>query len=209
MTFAMSSDKDTTLAARVSPSIDDKQMGILIAALEVFRLYGFRRASMEDIAQAASMSRAALYLHFKNKKDLFRRLVTVFFMQAVQDMTAELMRDPERAVSDTLVAALLAKGGAGMEALFNSAHGHELMEVKGSAAEAEVADGMAQLATALANWFEGQARAGRITLDISAQEMSETLLHGLDGVKTNAATYQDYTAGITRLGAVFGKALST
>ena len=164
---------------------------------------------MEDIAKAAGMSRAALYLHFKNKQDLFRRLVVVFFAQAVQDMRAELACDPSRSVSDTLVAALRAKGGAGMEALFNSPHGHEMLEVKDSAAEAEVAKGMAQLSDVLADWFEVQVREGRITLEIPAPDMAKTLLDGLDGVKSNATTYQEYTDGISRIGRVFGKALST
>lgn len=202
----MSSAADKITAS--TPEIDQKQMIIFMAALEVFRLYGFRRSSMEDIAKAAGMSRAALYLHFKNKQDLFRRLVVVFFAQAVQDMTAELTCDPGRPVADTLVAALLAKGGAGMEALFNSPHGHELMEVKDSAAELEVAKGMADLAAVLAAWFDDQAKEGRIDLDIPALDMAKTLLDGLDGVKSNASTYQEYTDGITRIGRVFGKALS-
>lgn len=191
-----------------APEIDQKRMTIFMAALEVFRLYGFRRSSMEDIAKAAGISRAALYLHFKNKQDLFCRLVVVFFTQAVQEMRTELARDPARPVTDTLVAALLAKGGAGMEALFNSPHGHELMEVKTSAAEAEVARGMADLAAVLATWFDEQAKAGRIDLDIPALDLAKTMLDALDGVKSNATTYQEYTDGITRIGRVFGKALS-
>ncbi|MDA5094454.1 helix-turn-helix domain containing protein [Aliiroseovarius sp. KMU-50] len=183
-------------------------MSIFMAAIEVFQLYGFRRSSMEDIATAAGMSRAALYLHFKNKQDLFRRLVTMFFAQAVLDLSAELTRDPERPVAETLTAALLAKGGAGMEALFNSPHGHELMEVKDSAAQAEVADGMALVSEVLANWFEAQANAGRVTLELSASDLAKTLLHGLDGVKINATTYQGYRDGITRMSRVFGKSIS-
>ncbi len=189
-------------------TIDDKQMAIFMAALEVFRLYGFRRSSMEDIAKAANMSRAALYLHFKNKQDLFRRLAAVFFLQAVADVRSELTKDPARSVTDTLVAALLAKGGAGMEALFNSPHGHELMEDKNSVAETEIAEGMAELAQVLACWFDEQVRSGRIALEGSAQDMAETLLAALDGVKSNAESYQDYTTGVTRIGRVFGRALS-
>ena len=49
-----------------------KSQQILDAALAVFCRYGYRKTSMLDIAQAAGMSRAALYLHFKNKEDVFR-----------------------------------------------------------------------------------------------------------------------------------------
>lgn len=51
---------------------EEKTQRILAAALDVFGRYGFRKTSMQDVADAAGMSRAALYLHFRNKEDLFR-----------------------------------------------------------------------------------------------------------------------------------------
>jgi AcrR family transcriptional regulator len=50
---------------------DDKKNKILAAALSVFLRYGFRRVTMNDIAEAAGVSRAALYLLFKDKEDIF------------------------------------------------------------------------------------------------------------------------------------------
>jgi TetR/AcrR family transcriptional regulator, regulator of autoinduction and epiphytic fitness len=47
----------------------------LAVALEVFGRYGFRRASMDEIARSADMSRQGLYLHFANKEALFRAAV--------------------------------------------------------------------------------------------------------------------------------------
>ena len=44
-------------------------------ALEVFGRYGFRRASMDEIARSADISRQGLYLHFANKEALFRAAV--------------------------------------------------------------------------------------------------------------------------------------
>jgi AcrR family transcriptional regulator len=44
-------------------------------ALEVFGRYGFRKASMDEIARAADISRQGLYLHFANKEALFRAAV--------------------------------------------------------------------------------------------------------------------------------------
>ena len=48
---------------------------ILAAALEVFARYGFRKASMDEIARSADISRQGLYLHFANKDALFRAAV--------------------------------------------------------------------------------------------------------------------------------------
>lgn len=54
---------------------DTKQAKILTAAMDVFARYGFRRTSMDDIAQAAGVSRPALYQDFSNKRDIFRAIV--------------------------------------------------------------------------------------------------------------------------------------
>jgi AcrR family transcriptional regulator len=45
---------------------------IISAALNVFGRYGYQRTSMELIAQAAGISRPALYQHFSGKDDIFR-----------------------------------------------------------------------------------------------------------------------------------------
>ena len=47
---------------------------ILGAAFVRFARYGFRRTSMEDIAGEAGVSRAALYLQFRNKEEIFKSL---------------------------------------------------------------------------------------------------------------------------------------
>src|SRR3954453_687230 len=49
--------------------------GVLAVALEVFGRYGFRKASMDEIARSADISRQGLYLHFANKDALFRAAV--------------------------------------------------------------------------------------------------------------------------------------
>ncbi|MEO1613491.1 MAG: helix-turn-helix domain-containing protein, partial [Pseudomonadota bacterium] len=52
--------------------MSDRRARILESAVGVFGRYGFKRCSMEDIAEAAGMSRPALYQHFKNKTEIFR-----------------------------------------------------------------------------------------------------------------------------------------
>ena len=48
---------------------------IAAAALEVFAEKGFAAARLEDVAARAGISKAALYLYFDNKTDLFRAVV--------------------------------------------------------------------------------------------------------------------------------------
>jgi len=48
---------------------------ILDAAMLVFRRQGFRRSSIEQTAEAAGLTRQALYHHFKSKEALFRAVI--------------------------------------------------------------------------------------------------------------------------------------
>ena len=45
------------------------------AAKEVFAERGYQRATLEDIAQRAGMSKATIYLYYRNKDDLFLHAV--------------------------------------------------------------------------------------------------------------------------------------
>ncbi|MCA6111556.1 TetR/AcrR family transcriptional regulator [Bradyrhizobium cenepequi] len=72
----MSATSDTGAARHVA---------ILKAATSVFLRYGFKKTSMDDVAQAIVISRHRLYLHFQTKETLFRAMVTY---------TLEAMRAP-------------------------------------------------------------------------------------------------------------------
>lgn len=58
---------------------NDKRPKTIIAAHQVFIKYGYRRTTMGDLAEAAEISRPALYLLYANKEDIFRAVVTRYF----------------------------------------------------------------------------------------------------------------------------------
>ena len=47
---------------------------LMLAALDTFYQKGIARTSLNEISQAAGVTRGALYWHFKNKEDLFDTL---------------------------------------------------------------------------------------------------------------------------------------
>ncbi len=57
---------------------DEKRQQILAAALEVFFKYGYKRVSMNEIAETAGISRPGLYLHFSSKEEVFRAAILQF-----------------------------------------------------------------------------------------------------------------------------------
>jgi TetR/AcrR family transcriptional regulator len=67
----------------------EKQDAILDAALDVFSLHGFRGATIDQIAEAAGMSKPNLLYYFSSKEEIHRRLL--------EDML-DLWLDPLRAL---------------------------------------------------------------------------------------------------------------
>ena len=63
----------------------------LQAALDVFAVNGFAATRMEDIAKAAGLSKAAIYLYFPSKDDVFKALVAqrIGVLQAHFDTAAK------------------------------------------------------------------------------------------------------------------------
>src|SRR3954469_19925042 len=71
------------------PSMSDsaRQERVHAVALEVFGRYGFRKASMDEIARSADISRQGLYLRFANKEALFRAAVRQELDTALADVS--------------------------------------------------------------------------------------------------------------------------
>jgi AcrR family transcriptional regulator len=68
------------------PSLPAKQRQILAGARQVFLEVGFERACMDIIAARAEVSKATIYNHFEDKKDLFVACV----LEQAREMRAQL-----------------------------------------------------------------------------------------------------------------------
>lgn len=70
---------------------------LLEAAERMFAEKGVSRTSLQDIAQAAGVSRGAIYWHFKNKADLFNAMMERIILpmeQAMQEIGIDAGQDP-------------------------------------------------------------------------------------------------------------------
>jgi AcrR family transcriptional regulator len=54
---------------------DDRRAQILAAASQVFAHKGFAAARLEDVAERAQVAKGTIYLHFRDKEDLFTELI--------------------------------------------------------------------------------------------------------------------------------------
>ena len=78
---------------------------ILDAAVLVFGRLGFRKASMDDIADAAGISKQGLYLHFLSKETLFLDCLRKYLDDGLTQLDAQLSRK-DLALVDRLTGAM-------------------------------------------------------------------------------------------------------
>lgn len=69
-----------------------KEEDVVAAATRVFQRYGYKRVTMGDIAEAAHMSRPALYLVFPSKEEIFRAVVARMFTAMLDEIRQGLSR---------------------------------------------------------------------------------------------------------------------
>jgi len=104
----------------------DKRRAILTAAFRRFAQYGYRRTSLEDIAREAGISRAAVYLQFRNKEDLFRALSRD--LQETALSSAEAAARLDGSFLERIERILEAKLGQFHDIVYRSAHAGELLD---------------------------------------------------------------------------------
>lgn len=166
---------------------------ILPAAFERFSRYGFRRTSMEDIAAAAGVSRAALYLQFRNKEEIFLRLA--------EDLHGDTLARAAEALAgsaplvDRLRDAVEAKSLRFVEIAYGSPHGSELMDESNRLCGDLSVQAERRFQGLLARAFRAAAQAGEIDLaaaGLSVQEVAELFTRTAWGLKGPGVTVPVY-----------------
>jgi AcrR family transcriptional regulator len=65
---------------------------ILAAAIPVFGRFGFKKATVDDLAAAASLSKQGLYLHFSSKEAVFVAAMQKYLDDGLERVREELTR---------------------------------------------------------------------------------------------------------------------
>ena len=94
-----------SVASKRELSTAQRRERVLDAALLVFGRYGFQKSSMEQVANAAKISRPRLYYHFANKQDLFYATVKAALDDSLASVKTALAGS-SRPLADRLVQAL-------------------------------------------------------------------------------------------------------
>lgn len=79
------------------PPIMEPLTKILSASAELFRQYGFKTITMDDIARRAGISKKTLYQHFANKNEVVNESIT-WFQCHVSDNCLSIMTSAENTI---------------------------------------------------------------------------------------------------------------
>lgn len=188
-----------------SDSNISRQTAILQAASGAFATYGFRKTSMNDIADGAGMSRPAVYLHYKNKDDIYRSLIQMYYDQAADGLRAVF--DAGNPVAETLRNAFDAQFGDMIENVLASPHGMELLDTAEKTAADVKNAGEAHLHELYSDWLRQEAEQGRILLPDTAEQIAEVILVGLKGLKTTVSSVSDLRTRLAAYASLIGRGL--
>lgn len=194
---------DIVILSSMAAQADPKREAILAAAFSVFRQYGFRRTSMEDIAREAGVSRASLYLHFRNKEEIFRTLAGALQEQALE--AAESALKARAPIQDRVREALEAKVVRMLDIVESSPHGAELMDESGRQCGDLAAAAEERLHKLLTAALREAARRGEIDLrsaGLSAPAAAELLRLAAYGLKQRPTDSALFRGRLARLVAV-------
>jgi AcrR family transcriptional regulator len=188
---------------------DSKRRQLIDAALATVSRYGFRKTSMQDIADAAGVSRAALYLHFGNKEDIFRSVTA--------SLHADALAQARRAFFDDAPFAARLRNGLcafmlGMMApIHSSPHGQELFDANMALAADINADGKRQLLALLVELIEKAEASGDIVLHpvaASPATLADMIFAGVSGMKYAGDGLEALERRITLLADILAAALT-
>src|SRR5580700_1965386 len=115
-----------------------KPNAIVLAGLQLFTQYGYRKTSIDDIAQAAQVAKRTVYLHFENKAAVFLAILAYLGDQVRQRCAAAESSDGTAV--DRLTGLLDAYFGMGFELSRKSEHMPELEETFSKLARVRIGD---------------------------------------------------------------------
>ena len=177
-----------------------KPNAIVLAALELFTRYGFRKTSIDDIAQAARVAKRTVYLHFENKAAVFLAIVDYLGGQ-VRERSVAAERGGGTAV-DRLTGLLDAYFGMGFEVFSKSEHMPELEETFSKLARARIGGLTTEYENRLARFLRSLEKAGEIgrpPQGLTVEPIAQILMRAAEGAKHDPKVQGDRKALDRRL----------
>jgi AcrR family transcriptional regulator len=177
-----------------------KPNAIVLAALELFTRYGYRKTSIDDIAQSAQVAKRTVYLHFENKAAVFLAILEYLGDQVRQRcVAAERMGGT---AVERLTGLLNAYFGMAFEHFSKSEHMPELEEAFSKLARARIGNLNTEYEARLARFLRSLERTGEIggpPRELTVEQIVHILMRAAEGAKHDPTVQGDRKAFERRL----------
>ena len=177
-----------------------KPNAIVLAGLKLFTQYGYRKTSIDDIANAAQVAKRTVYLHFENKAAVFLAILEYLGDQVRQRCAAA--ESAGGTAVDRLTGLLDAYFGMAFELFSKSEHIPELQETFSMLARAKVGDLNAEYEERLARFLRSLLKTGAIggtPQGLTVEQIVHILVRAAEGAKHDPEVQGDRRALERRL----------
>jgi AcrR family transcriptional regulator len=175
----------------LAPMIQTRE-AVLAAAADLFLRHGYRKASMDEIARGAGLSKPTLYAHFKDKEALFAAVCA--------DLGQRMLASAEAAAAagtfvDRVCGILAAKFTATFALLRQSPHAQELMDTHQAAARKRIDETTRRFEAMLLAEVDRASRSGALSvrrLGLDRRGLVRLLMQAGYGASYGTATVEEH-----------------
>jgi AcrR family transcriptional regulator len=169
-----------------------KANAVVLAGLQLFTQYGYRKTSIDDIAQAAQVAKRTVYLHFESKAAVFLAI-----LEYLGDQVRQRCAAAERAGGtpvDRLTGLLDGYFGMGFELFSKSEHMPELEETFSKLAQSRIGDLNTEYQERIARFLRSLQKAGGIggpPPGLTVEQIVQIVIRAAQGFKHDAKVQGD------------------
>ncbi len=177
-----------------------KPNAIVLAGLKLFTQYGYRKTSIDDIANSAQVAKRTVYLHFENKAAVFLAILEYLGDQVRQRCAAA--ESAGGTAVDRLTGLLDAYFGMAFELFSKSEHMPELQETFSMLARARIGDLNTEYEDRLARFLRSLQKTGAIggpPKGLAVEQIVHILVRAAEGAKHDPEVQGDRKALERRL----------
>ncbi|HXM29619.1 MAG TPA: TetR/AcrR family transcriptional regulator [Chthoniobacterales bacterium] len=160
---------------------DEKRQRIVSAALAVFFKYGYQRVSMNEIAEAAGISRPGLYLYFSSKEEVFRAAILQFADSLIEEISKGL--PAQKTIGEKVRYAFEVWIVQRFDVTLNSPEAKEISDSSYEFAQEALDQSYEKLESVLASILKGHVKSSGNKKMLSAEKMAHILTSAVRGFK--------------------------
>jgi AcrR family transcriptional regulator len=174
-----------------------KRDKILTVARAIFIRYGYKRVTMNDIAEAAGISRPALYLVFKSKEEIFKGVYEHWVKETLAEIESKIA--PLKSPDEKLRAAFELWTVRPFEIMRSSSEVAELLECTFGFAQDSVNQGYRSFEKILLPILKSHSRFQGAKTKVSAEKTAHILSGAVRGFKIVAKDVTEIRSMIKEL----------